>query len=108
MLTGWRFLVFFGCTVVATQAAINDLVAAELEVMHSTVAGVEVGAKFSDATLLKVPEAGEVRLMKRPGNTTHLIKGPFEGTLADYAKRGPVTREAVSRSVPGGTRGTNK
>jgi hypothetical protein len=57
---------------------------AEVEVMSSTVAGLNVGTKLPDDATLEVGEGEVLRLMR--SGTTYEISGPYRGTLDQYSK----------------------
>jgi hypothetical protein len=70
--------------VVATSAL------AEIEVLESTAPGVKVRSKLADNTQFKLPDGTEVRILVRAANgstSTKTIKGPYEGTVADYREK---------------------
>jgi hypothetical protein len=83
---------------------------AELEVKRSTVDGLRVGAKVSETAKLAVPANKEIEFFKLPSGPTYTIKGPYDGTLADYTNPCPWWKAAVGSCKPseldtGGTRG---
>jgi hypothetical protein len=86
---------------------------AELEVMSSTVAGLEAGTRLPDDATLDVG-TGEVLRVMRSG-TTYEIDGPYRGTIDEYTKRCPAWKIVLGTcgkppvddlgATPGATRG---
>ncbi len=113
----WIAQLVLACWLLAPGGAAR----AELRVVESTVPGISKNAVFPDGATFDVPAGRKVKFLKTPGNTTHEITGPYQGSLADYkpgcgwwdwARRrcgdrsGNVeggTRDAAP--VPGATRG---
>ena len=60
---------------------------ADVEVMSSTVPEIAKGTVLEDDAVFKIPEGAEVLLVRTPQGTTHMLSGPFEGTLEDYETR---------------------
>lgn len=56
---------------------------AEMEVLESSVSGIQTGSKLPDDAMLKLPENATLRLQLADGNTMTL-QGPYEGTAGDY------------------------
>ncbi len=83
---------------------------AEVEVKRSSAPAVKVGARYGETAPLSVPGGSEVEFFKLPAGPTYTIKGPYEGTLADYTNPCPWWKAAVGSCKPveseaGGTRG---
>jgi len=59
---------------------------AEMEVLESNVPELNVGAVLDNNVRLKVPNGASVRLLviAPSGSSTRTLKGPYEGTVADY------------------------
>jgi len=57
---------------------------AEVEVMSSTVVGLNAGTRLPDDATLEVGEGQVLRLMR--SGTTYEISGPYHGTLDQYTK----------------------
>jgi hypothetical protein len=62
---------------------------AEMEVLESSAPGIEVGSTLNDRTRLKLPEGSTVRLLVKTsgGSSTKTLKGPYDGTAANYRER---------------------
>jgi len=90
---------------------------AELRVMESTAASIEVDAVFPDDAAFNIPAGKKIKLLKSPANTTHEIAGPYSGTLGAYTPAcgmwdrvtGNCSQNTAigggSRGIPGTTRG---
>jgi hypothetical protein len=83
---------------------------AEVEVKRSSVPAMKVGARVSETAPLSVPGGAEVEFFKLPAGPTYTVKGPYDGTLADYTNPCPWWKAAVGSCKPteteaGGTRG---
>ena len=70
----------------------------------------KVGARVSETAPLSVPGGSEVEFFKLPAGPTYTVKGPYDGTLADYTNPCPWWKSAVGSCKPaeteaGGTRG---
>src|SRR5262245_52994957 len=70
-------------------ASITSARAVDLEVVYSTAPGLQVGTKFKVDAEFNVPDGASVGLLRSSGNTTHIIHGPYRGTLAKYEKNSP-------------------
>ncbi len=57
---------------------------ADYEVMESSVATLPEGTTLTDNATLNLPAEGRIKLLKTPEGSTHELKGPYEGTVADY------------------------
>jgi hypothetical protein len=97
---------------VAALVVMSGPVWADLEVMDSSVPGIERGAILADDAVLKVPAGAKLELLKKPANTTHTVKGPHEGTLEAYLNPCPWWRAVLGQCKPddseigkGGTKG---
>jgi hypothetical protein len=85
---------------------------ADMEVMESNVPDLKVGTTLKDDATLKLPEKTTVRLLLASG-ATKTLKGPYEGTAADYEESkswweklvGPAEDEAPPTGI---TRGLKK
>lgn len=87
---------------------------ADYEVMSATAPGFTAGQKLPDGAKLSVPAGKSLKLLGIPGGGTHVIDGPYEGTVADYEKNAACpwwTRLAggcakgEDEGEPAGTRG---
>lgn len=83
---------------------------AELEVKRSSAPGMKVGQKVEDEARLAIPQGKEVEFFKLPSGPTYTVKGPYEGTLAEYTSPCPWWKAAVGNCKKdeldtGGTRG---
>jgi hypothetical protein len=102
---------------IAASPLISGTARAELEVKRSSAPGVKVGEKVGEEKSLSVPSGTEVELFKLPAGPTYTVKGPYEGTLADYTNPCPWWKAAIgsckkneldSGGVPGATRGAGE
>ena len=59
-------------------------VQAEMTVLSSTSNSVEAGASVDEATSFAIEDGAEVQILRVEQGTTHVIKGPFSGTLSEY------------------------
>jgi hypothetical protein len=87
---------------------------AEIEVTESTAPAIKTGTTLPDDAQFNVPDGATVSLMKKPGNTPFVIKGPYQGTLAGYLQKNRSwwrrmlgkDGEGTKQGAPtGGTRG---
>ena len=70
----------------ATSAA---SAAAQLYILESTVAAIQVGSAFDMNATVTVPAGSYIRAVL-PSGKTQTIKGPYQGTVADLAKGQPI------------------
>jgi hypothetical protein len=61
-------------------------VRADIEVLESSVPELKAGASLKDDARLKLPKGTSIRVFVTTpnGNSTKTLKGPYEGTVADY------------------------
>ncbi|MGI9525068.1 MAG: hypothetical protein ACR2PG_25855 [Hyphomicrobiaceae bacterium] len=99
------------CCLVAFAAHQPDKVKAEIVVSGSSVSDYQRGAILDDRTIFDVPKGGSLKLVKRPGGSTHDIRGPYKGTLDAYRPPRacpwykPWCKRGTANSSVGGTRG---
>jgi hypothetical protein len=98
-----RFVWIAGAVITGWIAASSLSARAELRVMESNVRGVTRDTVFPDGANFDVPSGKKIKFLKKPGNTTHEIVGPYRGTLADYR---PGWGGERNNDIEGGTRGT--
>jgi hypothetical protein len=112
-----------GALLAASPLASSDASAQQLEVKRSTAPTMKAGQKVTEAAKFSVPSGTEVEFFKLPAGPTYTIKGPYEGTLAEYANPCPWWKAATgackkeeldtggtrgAAEVPGATRGIRK
>lgn len=112
-----------GALLAASPMAMSAASAQQLEVKRSSAPSMKVGQKVGEAAKLSVPSGTEVEFFKLPAGPTYTIKGPYEGTLAEYANPCPWWKAATgackkeeldtggtrgAAEVPGATRGIRK
>jgi hypothetical protein len=111
-----------GALVAAAPLAVGGAMAQQLEVKRSSVPAMKVGEKVAEASRFSVPSGTEVEFFKLPAGPTYTVKGPYEGTLAEYTNPCPWWKAAVGSckkdeldtggtrgaEVPGATRGIRK
>ena len=80
---------------------------AVLTVESSTAPEIAQDAEFQNDQSFDVPEGAEINLFRSDDGTTHTIKGPYRGTLADYIRRqcGLPTVDCRPTDHSGGVRG---
>lgn len=59
--------------------------AAEYKVIESDVPEIFANQTFADDTVFQVPDGAKLTLQKLPEGSTHIIEGPYDGTVANYA-----------------------
>jgi hypothetical protein len=93
--------------------ALSGSAAAELVVSAAKGVGMDVGARFPDGHVFRLPARSELHLLKSPDNAPFIMRGPFQGTLSNYIDNctGPQAsfhrycRPEEETSPLGGTRG---
>ncbi len=108
-----RFFFVLSIVLACLLLALSASARAELLVLESTVKGISRNASFPDNAIFNVPDGKRIKFLKKPGNTTHEIAGPYTGSLANYKPdcellgwmTGSCGREKPSREpVQGATR----
>ncbi len=106
-----RCMLIAGAALIGSLASSSGQARAELRVMESTVPGIARDAAFPDGATFDVPAGRRIKFLKKPGNTTHEIVGPYRGSLAHYQAGCSFWDSARGRcgdrndDVEGGTRG---
>lgn len=57
---------------------------AETEVLESDVDAIPVGTKIADDAAIDIPEKKKLRVLIVSSGNTKTLKGPYQGTVADY------------------------
>lgn len=60
---------------------------AEIEIVSAKGIDLKPGTKLDDSSVLNVPAAGELRVLKQPGALQYTVNGPFTGTLQQWVER---------------------
>lgn len=102
-----------GAMIAASPVATGGALAQQLEVKRSTADSLKVGDKVAETAPLSIPKDKEVEFFKLPAGPTYTVKGPYEGTLADYTNPCPWWKAAVGTCKKneldtGGTRGAGE
>ncbi|MDX2263840.1 MAG: hypothetical protein NW215_02560 [Hyphomicrobiales bacterium] len=63
---------------------------ATMLVEESTAPAHRVGSKLDDNAALSVPQGAILRLFIMQSGDTHVVRGPHQGTLAEYRKKRSV------------------
>ena len=81
---------------------------AELEVTRSSAPALKPGTKLPDGARISVPAGAEVTIVQTPPGSTHVIRGQFDGTLAEYASTRTGSQARPSAPATGATRGVTQ
>lgn len=57
---------------------------ADSEILESDVQELPVGTKLADDKRIVIPESKKLRVLVAASGNTRTLKGPYEGTVADY------------------------
>ena len=60
---------------------------AEMTVTSTTSDSVKTGDTITESTKFSIEKDAEVQILKVDEGTTHILKGPFKGTLKQYESR---------------------
>ena len=66
---------------------ISSPVRADLIIIDSSLPKYSTGVKFGNDTKFEVPKGQQLQLLQTPEGTTHILNGPYTGTLKAYVKR---------------------
>jgi hypothetical protein len=74
----------FAVSVCALMILSNSATAELLVSGAAGVGGLDVGGKYADDYIFRLPANSELRLLRSPDNTPFVMRGPYEGTLSNY------------------------